>query len=144
MRQSMKVGFVVFLAGDRGPRRPATCMGPGSDRSHRGNGDGSERCADHECRRYSDGYGTGVVRPAKTNDAGAFNVTRLPPGTYELKVSAPGFQTSVHQAFTVVLNQTARVDVQMKVGQSSESRSGFGRSTSSADRNHAIEYRHRR
>ena len=57
---------------------------------------------------------------AKTNDAGAYNVTRLPPGSYQLKVSAPGFQTNVHQAFTLVLNQTARVDVQMSVGAVSE------------------------
>jgi hypothetical protein len=62
----------------------------------------------------------GVVRSAKTNDAGAYNVTRLPPGSYQLKVSAPGFQTNVHQAFTLVLNQTARVDVQMSVGAVSE------------------------
>src|SRR5207253_4012615 len=62
----------------------------------------------------------GTVRPAKTNDAGAYNITRLPVGTYTLRVTAPGFQTSAHQAFTLVLNQTARVDVQMQVGQVSE------------------------
>jgi hypothetical protein len=56
----------------------------------------------------------------ETNDSGAYNITRIPVGTYELKVSAPGFQTAVHAAFTLVLNQTARVDVQMKVGQVSE------------------------
>src|SRR5205814_5759548 len=62
----------------------------------------------------------GTVRPAKTNDAGAYNITRLPVGTYELKVTAPGFQTSVRPAFTLVLNQTARIDLQMKVGQVTE------------------------
>jgi hypothetical protein len=62
----------------------------------------------------------GTVRPVKTNEAGAYNITRLPVGTYSLKVSAQGFQTSAHQAFTLVLNQTARVDVQMKVGQVNE------------------------
>jgi hypothetical protein len=58
----------------------------------------------------------GTVRTAETNDAGAYNFTRLTVGSYTLKVTAPGFQTSVYPAFTLVLNQTARVDVQMKVG----------------------------
>ena len=62
----------------------------------------------------------GTPYVSETNDSGAYNLTRLPVGTYDLKVSAPGFQTAVHAAFTLVLNQTARVDVQMKVGQVSE------------------------
>ena len=62
----------------------------------------------------------GTPYAGETNDSGAYNITRLPVGSYELKVSAPGFQTAVHAAFTLVLNQTARVDVQMKVGQVSE------------------------
>ena len=62
----------------------------------------------------------GTVREVKTNDAGAYNLTRLPVGTYTLKVTAQGFQTSTRQSFTLVLNQTARIDVQMKVGQVSE------------------------
>ena len=45
---------------------------------------------------------------------------RIPVGNYQLKVSAQGFQTAVHPAFTLVLNQTARIDVPMKVGQVSE------------------------
>src|SRR5436309_9303064 len=59
----------------------------------------------------------GTVRTAQTNDAGAYNITRVPVGIYDVKVSAPGFQTAVHPAFTLVLNQTARIDVQMKMGQ---------------------------
>ncbi len=59
----------------------------------------------------------GTVYLGETNDSGAYNINRIPVGNYELKVTAPGFQTSVHPAFTLVLNQTARVDVQMKVGQ---------------------------
>jgi len=62
----------------------------------------------------------GTDWPATTNDSGAYNLPRLPIGTYSVKVTAAGFQTSVEKAFTLVLNQTARVDVQMKVGQISE------------------------
>src|SRR6267143_3044557 len=62
----------------------------------------------------------GSVRTAETNDSGAYNVNRIPVGTYALKVAAPGFQTAVHPPLTLVLNQTARIDVQMKVGQITE------------------------
>jgi hypothetical protein len=62
----------------------------------------------------------GTVYQGETNDAGAYNINRVPIGTYELRVTAQGFQTSIHPAFTLQLNQTARVDVQMKVGQVSE------------------------
>src|SRR5256886_6788753 len=59
----------------------------------------------------------GTVRTVNTNDAGAYNITRVPVRIYDVKVSAPGFQTAVHPALTLVLNQTARIDVQMKMGQ---------------------------
>lgn len=62
----------------------------------------------------------GTVYQSETNESGAFNITRIPVGNYGLKVTAQGFQTSVHPPFTLVLNQTARVDMQMKVGQVSE------------------------
>ncbi len=52
-----------------------------------------------------------------TNTDGIYNIIRVPIGNYDLKVEAKGFETAVHQAFTLVLNQTARIDVQMKVGE---------------------------
>jgi len=62
----------------------------------------------------------GTVWTATTSDAGVYDITRLPVGTYDVKVTVPGFQTAVHPPFVLVLNQTARVDVQMKVGRVSE------------------------
>ena len=62
----------------------------------------------------------GTVLTTKTNDDGTYNITRLPIGKYTVKVGAAGFQTVSHEAFTLVLNQSARVDVQLKVGQASE------------------------
>ncbi len=62
----------------------------------------------------------GTVWTAATNDSGGYTLLRLPVGTYGLKVTAPGFDTAVQPPFTLVLNQTARVDVQMKVGRVSE------------------------
>jgi hypothetical protein len=62
----------------------------------------------------------GTVWTAKTNEAGAYNLPRVPVGTYKVEISAPGFQRAVRPAFTLVLNQIARVDMKMKVGQVTE------------------------
>jgi carboxypeptidase family protein len=62
----------------------------------------------------------GTVWTAQTNDSGAYNLLRLPIGTYGVKVTATGFDTAVQPPFTLVLNQTARVNVQLKVGKVSE------------------------
>jgi hypothetical protein len=62
----------------------------------------------------------GTVWTAQTNDAGVFNLTRLPVGTYTVRVNAPGFKAETYSAFTLVLNQTASLNFQMKVGQTSE------------------------
>jgi hypothetical protein len=58
----------------------------------------------------------GTVWPATTNTEGIYNILRIPLGTYSVRVEAKGFQTALYPPFTLVLNQTARVDVQMKVG----------------------------
>src|SRR5581483_9729739 len=63
----------------------------------------------------------GITWTTKTNETGAYNITRLPVGNYSVKVSASGFDTAIHPPFILVLNQTARIDVQMKVGQVTES-----------------------
>jgi len=55
-----------------------------------------------------------------SNAAGVFHIPRLPVGTYELKVSAPGFQTTIFHGITLVLNQTARIDFQLQLGQATE------------------------
>ena len=63
----------------------------------------------------------GTTYQVQTNGVGDFSLARLPVGTYDLKVEAPGFQTAVYRSVTLVLNQTARLDVQLKVGQAWES-----------------------
>jgi hypothetical protein len=59
----------------------------------------------------------GTVSTATTNEVGIYRILQLPVGTYDLRVEKQGFQTALIPAFTLVLNQTARVDVSMKVGQ---------------------------
>ena len=62
----------------------------------------------------------GTVWNAKTNDAGQYSVLRVPIGNYTVKVTMSGFQTAVQPPFTLVLNQTARIDMQLRVGHVSE------------------------
>src|SRR5450432_1474701 len=62
----------------------------------------------------------GTTWKAKTDATGTYNILRLPISTYDVKVTAAGFQTADRAAFTLQLNQTARIDVAMKVGQVSE------------------------
>ena len=63
----------------------------------------------------------GVVYTTKTNDQGLYSLPRIPVGTYKLEIEATGFQKSTHSGLVLVLNQTARVDVKLKIGQASES-----------------------
>jgi Carboxypeptidase regulatory-like domain len=52
-----------------------------------------------------------------TNEVGLYRITQLPIGDYELRVEKVGFQAALLPAFNVSLNQIARVDVELKVGQ---------------------------
>lgn len=63
----------------------------------------------------------GTLWTARTNDTGSYSILRLPIGSYSVKVAATGFDTAVHPPFVLQINQTARVDVKMKVGQVNES-----------------------
>jgi hypothetical protein len=57
---------------------------------------------------------------ALTNDSGLYNLIRIPVGNYTLRVENKGFESVSYAQFTLVLNQIARIDVQMKVGQVSQ------------------------
>jgi len=59
---------------------------------------------------------TSQVFRSLTNAAGNYEVV-LPVGTYTLTVEATGFQKTQVSAFTLSLDQVARVDVQLQVGQ---------------------------
>ena len=62
----------------------------------------------------------GVVYTAESNDAGIYRIAQLPVGSYDLRIEKTGFQTSLYPAFTLVMNQIARIDVELKVGQVSQ------------------------
>ncbi|HVW85383.1 MAG TPA: carboxypeptidase regulatory-like domain-containing protein, partial [Bryobacteraceae bacterium] len=58
--------------------------------------------------------------PTKTNDEGIYFFPRIPPGSYEVRVEAPGFKTWITPSLTLQVNQRARLDVAMEVGAVSE------------------------
>jgi hypothetical protein len=62
----------------------------------------------------------GISFAATTNDSGMFRIAQLPVGNYDLRVEKTGFQASLYPALTLVMNQVARMDVQLKVGQVSQ------------------------
>ncbi len=92
-------------------------MEPGSDRQHRWYRSPTPVEPQSQAPTWSPPTPQrGTVWPAKTNASGEYNLLRLPIGTYTVKVTASGFQSVSHAPFTLELNQTARVDVQMNVG----------------------------
>ena len=64
--------------------------------------------------------GQGTVYTAVTNDSGNFTEPNLPSGTYSVAVSAAGFKKGVRQNIVVDTNQTARVDVALEAGSTSD------------------------
>jgi hypothetical protein len=59
----------------------------------------------------------GVAFTAVTNDSGIYRIAQLPVGSYELKVEKAGFTSVAFPALVLTLNQVARIDVALTVGQ---------------------------
>jgi hypothetical protein len=62
----------------------------------------------------------GTTLTTQSNETGAFNFANVPVGSYEVKVQSKGFRPALQKAFTLVLNQTARLNFQLKVGEVTE------------------------
>jgi hypothetical protein len=63
---------------------------------------------------------TGLKRSARTDDAGRFNFPQLKPGTYSVKVEAPGFEPQQNDNVVSGLGQKQTVDFTLKVARSNE------------------------
>jgi hypothetical protein len=63
---------------------------------------------------------TGVSVEVKTNKDGAFDAPFLDPGIYTVEIRATGFEALVHKGVDLALDQTARVDGQVKIGAATE------------------------
>src|SRR5215470_1277340 len=60
---------------------------------------------------------TGATRKITTNSEGLYTFPSLLPGIYELKVEQSGFKTVRFDNIRLEVQQTARLDVTMEVGQ---------------------------
>jgi hypothetical protein len=60
---------------------------------------------------------TGVSRTMGTNALGVYRLAPLPAGVYTLRVSASGFKTTVKTGITLQVNQSARTDFTLDLGE---------------------------
>jgi hypothetical protein len=64
---------------------------------------------------------TGAAYDTVTTDTGNYTLPSLPAGGYDLTVEAPGFNKHIQTGINVQVAQTARIDIIMKVGSTSDS-----------------------
>ena len=58
----------------------------------------------------------GITYPTTTNAEGYYNLPNLPVGAYNIKVENAGFQTATQSNITLQMNQVAKMDFQLQVG----------------------------
>jgi len=63
---------------------------------------------------------TGVVREADADDNGYYRITDVPPGDYNLKVTASGFKPLTQTNLTVGANTVVNADAKLQLGSVSE------------------------
>src|SRR5215813_8699485 len=64
--------------------------------------------------------GTGLSRDAITNESGNYRVDLLPPGDYQVEADLAGFRKEIRRGVTVSIDQRARIDFTMVVGEVSQ------------------------
>jgi hypothetical protein len=64
---------------------------------------------------------TGFVRQTTTNPQGQYNLPSLTPGSYSVRVDSTGFRRAERPNITLQVDQNARIDVSLEVGQATES-----------------------
>jgi len=62
----------------------------------------------------------GTSLTTRSDATGSFGLPDVPAGNYRVTVEAKGFQKAAYPQFNLVLNQTARLNFQMKIGEVSE------------------------
>jgi hypothetical protein len=65
--------------------------------------------------------GTNLTYPTSSNEAGVYNLLFLPVGQYNISAEAQGFKKTILGPFTLEVNQVARVDVHMEIGDTTQS-----------------------
>src|SRR5262249_21656710 len=63
---------------------------------------------------------TGLSRQTVTDSRGAYVFTNIPSGTYNVKVSASGFQPTAESGIVVTANEVRRADLKVQISTSTE------------------------
>ena len=63
---------------------------------------------------------TGIQREVDVDENGHYAVTDLPPGDYDLKVTASGFKPLTQTGLTIAANTVANADARLEVGAMNE------------------------
>lgn len=63
---------------------------------------------------------TGYTVDAKTDDRGVYDIRNIPPGVYDIRISAAGFTAFEVKEITIAANNIARVDAPLRVGSINE------------------------
>jgi hypothetical protein len=63
----------------------------------------------------------GTTYSTTSNSSGIYNLPRMAVGRYEVRVESPGFQTAVRSDILLQLNQAAKVDIALTLGDVSQS-----------------------
>jgi hypothetical protein len=69
---------------------------------------------------------TGTSRNVETSASGYYRVASLPPGAFNVRVSAEGFQTSVQEGITLQGTQVKTINIKLEVGQAATTVSVVG------------------
>jgi hypothetical protein len=59
---------------------------------------------------------TGFSRDTTTDSSGNFEVANVPSGTYEIRITAPGFSSALRSDVPVTINTVSRVDTTLQIG----------------------------
>ncbi len=63
---------------------------------------------------------TGIARTTVTTSGGLYRIPNLPPGTYDLEASAPGFATAELKGIHVLVGDQQDVNFKLELGTTSQ------------------------
>lgn len=73
-----------------------------------------------EARVELSAVSTNIVRAASTNSSGLYTFAFLPPGEYQLSVSAVGFKKADASALRIEIGDQSRQDFMLEIGTSQQ------------------------
>ena len=111
LRALALISFSIFSPYTAFPQNFATLSGTVSDKTG---------AAVASARVAVQNLDTLVSRETNSDDSGLYTLPLLQPGRYKVSVQKPGFKATFQDNIHLEVNQSARIDLQLEVGQVSE------------------------